>query len=492
MAIRLIGNLVRRLLLLAGFLVSLVVVAILGWAFSSRSLPDLSDWHRLELASEFAAEDIERMRTLEDYLEREQRLFDELEIYVNERVPAPDRLNFNRYYRGSVVYPGGMAQDYNRTFEIEPSGTERCGVLLVHGLTDAPYSVRHLARVFADAGCYALGLRMPGHGTIPAALTRAGFEDWQAAVALGARVVRERIADAPLFLVGYSNGGALVVNEALDGVLDPSRRVDGLFLFSPMIGVTPFSRFATWGEILAGLDYFEKFEWLDVQPEFDPFKYNSFPKAAGHETFVVTATLRRRLAALARSGELTRMPPVLTFQSLVDATVSTPAIVRDLYGRMSAPGSELVLFDLNRASDIGPFLNQDHAAFCEDLLTGPPLPYSLTLVTNTSGDTRDVAERHREAGASSVSERPIGAQWPDGTYSLSHVAIVFPPEDELYGAGPASDAAGLPRLGALNPRGERGVTSVPVSQLIRLRHNPFFPYLRERLDAALAQRLGDG
>ncbi len=50
------------------------------------------------------------------------------------------------------------------------------------------------------------------------------------------------------------------------------------------------------------------------------------------------------------------MPPVLTFQSVVDFTVSTQAVVSALYGNLPANGSELVLFDVNRNARLGPLL----------------------------------------------------------------------------------------------------------------------------------------
>ena len=48
----------------------------------------------------------------------------------------------------------------------------RGGALLLHGLTDSPYSLRHVAELLAQQGYYALGLRLPGHGTFPAAIAR--------------------------------------------------------------------------------------------------------------------------------------------------------------------------------------------------------------------------------------------------------------------------------------------------------------------------------
>ncbi len=479
---------------LAFYLVSLVVVAIVVAAFGSRSKAPLQPWHTVELEGRFTVETIETMGGLDDYLAREEELFAELERRVVDEVEVSDRFAFNRYARGSQSDPDSLFGNFNRSFALEPDGEARCGVLLVHGLTDAPYSMRHLARIYAEAGCYALALRMPGHGTVPGELKHSTWQDWRAAVALGARAVRERIgAAAPLLLAGYSNGGALVVGHALDALDDAALvAADALMLFSPMIGVTPFSRFAAWGEILSRLDYFAQFAWLDIVPEFDPFKYNSFPKNAGHQTFLVTANLRARLQALEQQNRLDEIPPMLTFQSLVDATVSTPAIVNTLYARLRSPGSELVLFDLNRSSQIGPFLAYDHRAFVEGLIDGPPLDYTLALVGNRSVDSAAVVERRQPAEQDEVRKVPLGLDWPQGTYSLSHIAIVFPPEDELYGTREASTAAGVVALGAMNPRGERGVTSVPVANLVRLRHNPFFAYLEQQLRSAIDARLTRG
>jgi alpha-beta hydrolase superfamily lysophospholipase len=469
-------------------LVVVVVVAVLGWAFNSRTMPDLHVWHTAELPSAFTRRDIEAMAGLADYLAREDQLFEELQTLVYDRVEEADRLTFNRYNRGSRTDPTSFTQDFNRTYELAPEGDVVCGALLVHGLTDAPYSMRHLAEKYVSEGCYALVMRMPGHGTSPQGLKHIEWRDWRAAVALGARAVRDRIGDtAPLFLAGYSNGGGLVLGHALDALDDEDLvRADGLMLFSPMIGVTPLSRLAGLGTVLTHLDFFEKFAWLSVLPEYDPYKYNSFPKNAGYQTFLVTAALRDRLLELEASDRLSEIPPVLTFQSLVDATVSTPAVVNELYARLRTPGSELVLFDLNRSSSLGPFLRVDHRQFVEDLLLGEKQPYDITLIGNLDKSSRAVGARHRRAQQDEIEKVNLNLSWPMALYSLAHVAIVFPPEDEFYGTAEASAAAGVFNLGSLNPRGERGVTSVPVADLVRLRHNPFFEYMAERVETDIA------
>lgn len=479
---------VRAVLLAA----ALLVAAVFGWALNSRNMPELEIWHTTDLPSQFTRQDIERMSGLADYLQREERLFEQIQRLVYDQTDPADQLDFNRYHRGSNTDPSRFPQDFNRTFELQPPGRPRCGVLLVHGLTDSPYSMRHLAKIYAAEGCYALVLRMPGHGTVPMGLVQTDWHDWRAAVALGAAAVRERVGDAaPLFLAGYSNGGALVLGHALDALDDPRLvPADGLMLFSPMIGVTPFSRLADLGNVLTRFEYFAQFAWLDILPEYDPYKYNSFPKNAGYQTFLVTAALRRRLQALESAGRLEEIPPVLTFQSLVDATVSTPAVVGELYARLRSPGSELVLFDLNRSSSLAPFLSVDHLQFVENLLLGDELTYDITLIGNRDRASRAVVSRHRRAQTDEIVKTALEVEWPMGTYSLSHLAIVFPPDDQFYGTAEASKAAGVLNLGSLSPRGEHGVTSVPVGNLVRLRHNPFFDYMVDRVRADIAGYLG--
>ena len=81
--------------------------------------------------------------------------------------------------------------------------------------------------------------------------------------------------------------------------------------------------------------------------------------------------------------------------------------------------------------------------------------------------------------------------WPRGVYSLSHVAVPFAPDDPVYGSsGDArkNDYDGLP-LGALQPRGETRVLTVPLSELMRLRHNPFYAYVEQRVSGELESLL---
>ena len=67
--------------------------------------------------------------------------------------------------------------------------------------------------------------------------------------------------------------------------------------------------------------------------------------------------------------------------------------------------------------------------------------------------------------------------WPRGTYSLSHIALPFAPDDPLYGSGGGSDADDLRiMLGAVAPRGEAGVLLLTSDYFLRARSNPFFSF----------------
>jgi alpha-beta hydrolase superfamily lysophospholipase len=299
------------------------------------------------------------------------------------------------------------------------------------------------------------------------------------------RHARQRIGpDRPLVLVGYSNGGALAVKYATEGVDRPQDpRASRLLLLSPMIGVTPAARLAWWISRLGVVPYFEKARWLDVLPEFNPVKYNSFPANAGFQTASVTRALHRDLARLAADGRIATLPPILTFQSAVDATVSTPAVINALYDRLPANGSELVLFDLNQRAGISAFVRGDDLAAVGRLFNGVIRPYRRTLVTNRASGTTAVVARTTEAGQTEAVEEDLHLEWPPAVFSLTHVAIPFPIDDPVYGTHPVEDGSGLFRLGNLNPRGERAVLIAGADTFIRLTSNPFFPYVADRVRA---------
>ena len=461
----------------------LALTLIVGAAVAARyRLPDLQVWHHFSPPSEATATNLTDTTTLADYLAREARVFDEVQTNVENVLHAESAGLANRYVRSSRSSPSRLPRDYNRTFEVEPA-TMRGGAVLLHGLTDAPYSMRAIAASVAARGYYGLVMRMPGHGTVPGGLVTSTAADWQAAVRVAVRHVRTRIGpDKPLVLVGYSNGGALAVRYVLDTLDDPTLpRVDRLILVSPMIGVSPVARLARMISLLGALPYFEPARWLNVIPEYNPFKYNSFPANAARQTYDITRDLRERIGQAASAGRLARFPPVLAFASLVDATVSTPATVDDLFDRLPANGSALVLFDVNRYAGLDPFINPGDLASIGRIVTPRQRTYRMTVVSNVGRDSLDVEARDSAPGTTVPVAEALGMAWPRDVFSLSHVALPFPSDDPVYGNLATRAPDGPVQLGLLSPRGERSVLTVPMDVLMRVSSNPFFPYVERRV-----------
>ena len=469
-------------------IVALIVIsAVVGWAFQSRTMLPLEVWHTVKLEKEFTANDASSEPTLQDYLAREDALFAELKEKVYDHVEQTDVTLFSRYLSGSTQDPQAQPQNWNRTFELIPDHI-RGGVLLLHGLTDSPYSLRRIGELFYAKGFYVLGLRLPGHGTVPGALTHVDWHDWVSASRIGARHVRERIGPSlPFFVSGYSNGGGLSVKYALDAASDETLpHPDSLILFSPEIGIASVAVISNIGSVLTHLPYFDQFRWLSIEAEYDPYKYNSFPKNAAEQAWHVTSAIQSGLAQARKDDRMARFPRVLTFLSWTDATVDTSATVQHLYDQLQNEHSELVIFDVNRSSVFEGFMPATLDKPLDHLEASTGLDYTLTVVSNVAADSLAVAARSRAAHATQTTSTPLNLEWPQNVYSLSHVAIPFAPDDPIYGNGTADAGPyrGL-RLGALQPRGETSVLTVSSSQILRLRHNPFFAYIERRIEAEI-------
>ena len=212
-----------------------------------------------------------------------------------------------------------------------------------------------------------------------------------------------------------------------------------------------------------------------------PFKYNSFPVYAGEQIYHLTSRLASNLEKL-NSDQRENFPPVLAFQSVVDATIPPRSIVDGLLDRTANTGAQLVLFDVNRAPDVSSLLVNTGADFLDSLESRPSLPFDLSLVGSASGDPQKISVKHRKRGEDSWRETLTELRWPGPVFSLSHIALPFAPDDPIYGRDRGD---GLLRLGDLWLKGERGVFGVPLGLLARQRYNPFHHYQQQRIIEAL-------
>ena len=481
-----------KLLRRSALLLVVIIVGLLAFRiYDTQRGPPLEPWHTY-VPHELTGKALDHADWT-DYLKAEDKIFADVKRHVSQILDADERIPINRYFEGSPVYPEGFSQDWNRSYVLEPEVTPVGAVVFLHGLTDSPYSLRHIARRFREHGFVSIAIRLPAHGTVPGALTDVEWQDWMAATRLAVREARRRIGPLlPLHMIGFSNGGALALKYALDALEDPRlARPDRLVLISPMIGITRFARFAGLAGLPAVLPAFAKAAWLSVMPEFNPFKYNSFPVNGGRQSYLLTNTLQQQITRLAREKRLDRLAPLLTFQSVIDFTVSTRAVVSALYDLLPPNGSELVLFDVNRSAKFGQLLRTASDTALARLLPAPPRLFRATIITNANPDSGEVVERVTEAGAVEEQSRALGMSYPPGVYSLSHVALPFPMSDSLYGMQPDPDENFGVNLGAIAPRGERNTLIVSLDALLRMSSNPFFPYMIERIEEGIRSSAAD-
>lgn len=458
-------------------LLGAMCVVVLGYTLMLRSFPDLKPWHEVDLEEDFRAD--MQVDTLAEYLDIETRAFAELHDEVLEQIESKDQFAFNRFTLGSFSDPEQLKSNWNRTFELKQADP-RGGVLLLHGLSDSPYSLRSVGQQLHGDGWLVLGMRMPSHGTAPAAMRSFNRNDARAAVRIGVRHLRQQLGDdRPIMIVGYSNGAALATDYVLTAINDSDlTAVDGLILMSPAFAVAPIAAFAVWQARIGELLGIGKLAWQTVTPEFDPYKYNSFAVRSGDQMYRFTQEIDKQLLALQKSNATNSFPPTLVFQSVTDATVQPSAVVTRLLDRLAAYGSALVLYDVDRQSDAEPLYGPNVGDWVHERLANPT-PYSVTLLTNRLSDTDDVEAVTRDAGASEIVRQPLDLDWPSGVFALSHVAIPFPPDDPVYGTG--DDEGKLLNIGGIELRGETGVLAISATLLTRLRHNPFYSYQMRRV-----------
>lgn len=326
--------------IVAPIVYSVLGALVLGLVFYLHLLegrPSLEPWHTAKLDEEFRASRANKVKDLAGYMQLEERLFDQLQREAYEKTQELHRNELLRYDSASMADPNRYGRNWNRSFE-HPVDKPRAGVLLLHGLTDSPYSVQTLAEILHRHGAK-------------------GF------------------------------------------------------------------------------------------------------------------------------------PPALVFQSLVDATVIPAALVDRLMRRLAPGHHELVIFDVNRLSEAAPFLRADKESLRDVLVADDTLPFTFTLITNTSEHSADVKAHRKLPRSKAAVDEPLGLAWPRGIYSLAHIALPFPPDDPVYGYA-ASPGKGEVHLGRLELRGERGLLLVSSATLTRLHANPFFPYVVERILAFL-QLSGD-
>jgi esterase/lipase len=129
---------------------------------------------------------------------------------------------------------------YRSTWMIPQEGTERAVAVLVHGLNLKPTKMNAIAHVLTAAGVRVLRVTLQGHGCLDihdfqAVSTAAWFYDLLRAYCLASHYAREHLL--PLYYVGYSAGGGLLV-DLMQRKWAETLRFDKMILFAPAIALS--------------------------------------------------------------------------------------------------------------------------------------------------------------------------------------------------------------------------------------------------------------
>jgi alpha-beta hydrolase superfamily lysophospholipase len=471
----------NRLLTLIGMMLIFSLLVIYVAACSTA--PALQPWHTKILTEEFAEDMVgHQVNNFDDYMDLEERLFKQLDEQIYATSDTGPAHILERYSPGSAADPRRWKTNWNRSFELTSTPIVG-GVLLLHGMSDSPYSLRSLGTTLNNHGYHVIGLRLPGHGTAPSGLKRVNWQDMAAATKLAMEHLGSSPGSRPIHIIGYSTGASLALDYTLNTLEDESAATPvSLVLISPAIRIHAAGGLAGFKNSLSALPGLDGLSYLSVMAEFDPYKYNSFATNAGAQVHGITRNVDRRLQILAQDlPAADKLPPILVFKSTVDSTVTTDAVVDNLLKLLPADRNELVLFDINRNAAIkSTLLVSDPGPLTERLMTDPDLPFAVTFVTNENPhSTRVVAQHKPPYSLQAEYVENLEVSWPRDVVSLSHIALPFPPDDPLYGQDPPPDDK-LIFLGNLAFKGEQGLLKLPPQWLLRMRYNPFHSYLLER------------
>lgn len=190
----------------------------------------------------------------------------------------------------------------------EPWGAEgdQVGVLVVHGFTGTPQSVRAWAEAIAASGRTVLLPRLPGHGTTEDDLQRTGPTDWVGEAEMSLRGLFERCHT--IFVCGLSMGGTITLDLA-ERFAD---RVSGIVVVNPSVFSTDPRRHLA--PLIGRLPLKLKGVANDVaDPSQKELAYAKVPTMAAGKLLAYQEAVKRNLAAV--------RAPALIFTSRQDHVV---------------------------------------------------------------------------------------------------------------------------------------------------------------------------
>ncbi len=203
------------------------------------------------------------------------------------------------------------------------------GVLLVHGFTGSPASMRPWGEFLHSKGYTVRVPLLPGHGTRPEDLNKVKWQEWPAKVEFELSELRKS-CDV-IFLVGLSMGGGTVLNVAASH----NEILAGVILVNPMIHVKGVP--VELAFFLSRLQKMRTSVGDDIKrPGITEWGYDALPTRGVYQLLKMLRITRRNLKNIT--------VPVQLFHSVEDHTlpVTNTEIILDEIGSLNKSRIELV------------------------------------------------------------------------------------------------------------------------------------------------------
>jgi len=199
--------------------------------------------------------------------------------------------------------PAGLLNDWHA----EGKGANKSiGILLVHGFTGSPASMRPWAEYLNQHGYTVTVPLLPGHGTRPEDLNMVKWQEWPAKVENDLNVLLQSCEK--VFICGLSMGGGTVLNVATRY----SKQLAGIILVNPMIHVKLVPHQLAW--VISRFQKMRDSVGDDIKrPGITEWGYDSLPAVGVHQLLKMLSYTRKRLHDVAA--------PLQLFHSVDDHTL---------------------------------------------------------------------------------------------------------------------------------------------------------------------------
>ena len=222
--------------------------------------------------------------------------------------------------------PEGLLADW---FAQGSGANKEVGILLVHGFTGSPASMRPWAEYLNQRGYTVKVPLLPGHGTTPHDLNLVKWQEWPAKVESDLQELLRTCRK--VFICGLSMGGGTTINIATRY----SKDLAGIILVNPMIHVKFVPHQLAWA-----ISRFQKMRDSagdDIKrPGITEYGYDALPAVGVYELLKMLHYTRKRLHDVTA--------PMLLFHSVDDHTlpVTNTEIVMKGVGSRQKQRIELV------------------------------------------------------------------------------------------------------------------------------------------------------